>query len=180
VEHGRPVDLHSWPKLNSPRPPIGTMRISILAVGTRMQSWVDDGVAVYSQRLPRHIQLQVAEITPGQRGSRVPVVRAMEKEADQLMKRAAGADLTIALDEAGTLKSSADLATDMQGWLNDTPHVAFLIGGADGLTDRCKKESDRIWSLSKLTLPHGLVRVVLVEQLYRAWTILQGHPYHRI
>jgi 23S rRNA (pseudouridine1915-N3)-methyltransferase len=103
----------------------------------------------------------------------------MEKEAAQLMKRAEGADLTIALDEAGTLISSDELATEMKSWLNDTPHVALLIGGADGLTERCKNESDHVWSLSRLTLPHALVRVVLVEQLYRAWTILQGHPYHR-
>ncbi len=95
------------------------------------------------------------------------------------MKRAGAADLTIALDEAGTPKSSAELATEMQNWLNDTPHVALMIGGVDGLTERCKNESDHVWSLSKLTLPHALVRVVLVEQLYRAWTILQGHPYHR-
>jgi len=144
-----------------------------------MPSWVYDGVAAYSQRLPRHIRLEVIEIPPGQRASRGPVAPAMEKEAEQLMKRAETADLTIALDEAGTLKSSAELATEMQTWLNDTPHVAVLIGGADGLTQRCKSKADRLWSLSKLTLPHGLVRVVLVEQLYRAWTILQGHPYHR-
>ena len=144
-----------------------------------MPSWVYDGVAAYSQRLPRHIGLQVVEIPPGQRASRGPVALAMEKEAEQLMKRAETADLTIALDEAGTLKSSAELATEMQTWLNDTPHVAVLIGGADGLTERCKSKADRLWSLSKLTLPHGLVRVVIVEQLYRAWTILQGHPYHR-
>ncbi len=80
------------------------MRITILAVGTRMPSWVYDGVAAYSQRLPRHIQLQVTEIPPGQRASRGPVAPAMEKEAEQLMKRAGDADLTIALDEAGTLK----------------------------------------------------------------------------
>jgi 23S rRNA (pseudouridine1915-N3)-methyltransferase len=144
-----------------------------------MPSWVYDGVAAYSQRLPRHIGLQVVEIPPGRRASRGPVALAMEKEAEQLMKRAETADLTIALDEAGTLKSSAELATEMQTWLNDTPHVAVLIGGADGLTERCKSKADRLWSLSKLTLPHGLVRVVIVEQLYRAWTILQGHPYHR-
>ncbi len=144
-----------------------------------MPGWVNDGVAAYSQRLPRHIQLQVTEIAPGQRSSRGPVAQAMEKEAAQLMKRAEGADLTIALDEAGTLISSDKLATEMKSWLNDTPHVALLIGGADGLTERCKNESDHVWSLSRLTLPHALVRVVLVEQLYRAWTILQGHPYHR-
>jgi 23S rRNA (pseudouridine1915-N3)-methyltransferase len=155
------------------------MRITILAVGTRMQRWVYEGVEVYTKRLPRHIKVEVVEISPGQRAARGPVAAAMEKEAEQLLKRAAPADLTIALDEGGRQKSSTELATDMRGWLDDVGHVALLIGGADGLTERCRNQSDQIWSLSKLTLPHALVRVVLVEQLYRAWTILQGHPYHR-
>jgi 23S rRNA (pseudouridine1915-N3)-methyltransferase len=155
------------------------MRITIAAVGTRMPGWVRDGVDVYRRRLPRHIQLEVAEIPSGNRSSQGLSAPAMEKEAGQLLKRVATADLTIALDEGGKLKSSTELAAEMQAWLDHVPHVALLIGGPDGLTDACKREADGLWSLSRLTLPHGLVRVVLVEQLYRAWTILQGHPYHR-
>jgi 23S rRNA (pseudouridine1915-N3)-methyltransferase len=83
------------------------------------------------------------------------------------------------MDETGKAFNSLELAAELQEWLHHVPHVALLIGGPDGLTQGCKNKADRLWSLSKLTLPHGLVRVVLAEQLYRAWTILQGHPYHR-
>ena len=144
-----------------------------------MQPWVYDGVETYRKRLPRHIQLEVTEIPPGNRSSRGPVESAMAKEAEQLLKRSEPADRTIALHEAGKPRSSRELASELEDWLNSVPHLALLIGGPDGLTKACKHKADGLWSLSKLTLPHGLVRVVLVEQLYRAWTILQGHPYHR-
>jgi 23S rRNA (pseudouridine1915-N3)-methyltransferase len=121
----------------------------------------------------------VVEVPAGKRAARSNVSAAMEKEAKQLRKLAQPADLTIALDESGTMQSSVELAGEMEAWLQGTPHVAMLIGGPDGLTAECRAEADRLWSLSKLTLPHGLVRVVLAEQIYRAWTILQGHPYHR-
>ena len=144
-----------------------------------MQRWVYDGVEAYSKRMPAQIQMRVTEIQSGVRSARGAVEAAREKEAEKLLKKAAGADLTIALDESGKAFSSMELANEMRKWLNQVPHVAILIGGPDGLTDACKNKVDRLWSLSNLTLPHGLVRVVLAEQLYRAWTILQGHPYHR-
>jgi len=144
-----------------------------------MQRWVYDGVKAYSERMPAQIQMRVMEIQAGKRSARSNVGAAKEEEAGKLLKKAAGADLTIALDESGQAFSSMELANEMRDWLNRTPHVAILIGGPDGLTEACKSNVDRLWSLSKLTLPHGLVRVVLAEQLYRGWTILQGHPYHR-
>ena len=144
-----------------------------------MQRWVYDGVDEYSKRMPAQIQTQVIEIQAGTRRAQATVASAKQKEAEKLLKQSAGADLRIALDESGKAYSSAELANEMRDWMNHAPHVALLIGGADGLTDACKSEVDRLWSLSRLTLPHGLVRVVLAEQLYRAWTILQGHPYHR-
>lgn len=144
-----------------------------------MQRWVYDGVDAYIKRMPAQIQTQVVEIQAGTRNTRATVQAAKEKEAEKLLKKAVGADLTIALDESGKAYNSIELADEMQDWLGRVPHVAILIGGPDGLTDACKNKADRLWSLSHLTLPHGLVRVVLVEQLYRAWTILQGHPYHR-
>jgi len=118
-----------------------------------MQRWVYDGVEAYSKRMPAQIQMRVTEIQAGLRSARGAVEAARD--------------------------SSMELANEMRKWMNQVPHVAILIGGPDGLTDACKNKVDRLWSLSKLTLPHGLVRVVLAEQLYRAWTILQGHPYHR-
>lgn len=144
-----------------------------------MQRWVYDGVNAYSERMPAQIQMRVTEIQAGKRRARSNVVAAKEEEADKLLKKAASADLTIALDESGQAFSSMELANEMRHWLHRTPHVAILIGGPDGLTEACKSNVDRLWSLSNLTLPHGLVRVILAEQLYRGWTILQGHPYHR-
>lgn len=155
------------------------MRISILAVGTRLPQWIYDGVDAYAKRMPAHLRLRVKEIPAGARNARASADAAREKESERLLKEAAPADLIIAMDETGKALGSRELAAEMQQWLLDSPHVALLIGGPDGLTERCKNKADRLWSLSKLTLPHGLVRVMLVEQLYRAWTILQGHPYHR-
>ena len=155
------------------------MRISVLAVGTRMPNWVDDGVREYARRMPPQIQFSVDEISPGQRTGRGSVKAAREQEAAQLKKRMAACDLTIALDERGKQWTSTELATEMRGWLQDYPKVALLIGGPDGFSADVRDSVDRLWSLSPMTLPHGLVRVVLAEQIYRAWTIVDGHPYHR-
>ena len=145
-----------------------------------MPAWVASGVDTYRKRLPPQVKLELIEISPGQRSARGPVAAAVEKEAEQLLKRAGRADTIIALDERGAEWSSVELAEEMRGWQERASHVAFLIGGPDGLSDDgCRQHARLVWSLSRLTLPHGLVRVVLAEQLYRAWTILQGHPYHR-
>lgn len=155
------------------------MRITLLAVGTRMPGWVAGGVETYRKRMPPHIQVDVIEIPSGHRSARGSVAVARQKEATALRKHASRCDVVVALDETGQAWSSTTLAEQMRGWLDGGAHVALLIGGPDGLTDACRREAHAIWSLSRLTLPHGLVRVVLAEQLYRAWTILQGHPYHR-
>lgn len=155
------------------------MRIAVFAVGTRMPGWVAAGVDAYRKRLPRQINLEIVEISPGHRSGHGPVQAAMQKEQEQLLKRAGRADRVIALDESGVEWTSVQLADQMREWQQDAASVALLVGGPDGLTDTCRQRSDSVWSLSRLTLPHGLVRVVLAEQIYRAWTILQGHPYHR-
>lgn len=155
------------------------MRVTVFAVGTRMPAWVTGGVDEYARRMPRQAQFSVEEIVPGLRKGRGTAATAREQEADRLRKRAAGAAVTIALDERGRQWTSVQLAERLRGWLDTAPQVALLIGGADGLTDEIRDAADSVWSLSSLTLPHGLVRVVLAEQLYRAWTIIDGHPYHR-
>jgi 23S rRNA (pseudouridine1915-N3)-methyltransferase len=155
------------------------MQISVLAVGTRLPAWVNDGVKEYSRRMPRQIQFSLEEISPGHRSARGQIAAAREQEAVQLKKRATAADLRIALDEKGKPWTSTELADQLRDWLQHVPHVALMIGGPDGFTDEIRDEADRLWSLSNLTLPHGLVRVVLAEQIYRAWTIVDGHPYHR-
>ena len=155
------------------------MRLSILAVGTRMQPWVYDGFDNYAKRLPKQFQLRLEEIPAGQRTARADSAAAKDHEAEQLLRRSAKVPLRIALDERGEHWTTQDLARELQAWMATGANVAFLIGGPDGLSESCRQSADRVWSLSRLTLPHGLVRVVLAEQLYRAWTILQGHPYHR-
>jgi 23S rRNA (pseudouridine1915-N3)-methyltransferase len=155
------------------------MRIHVLAVGTRMPAWVDEGVDTYIRRLPRHIECQFREIPAAQRSAGSTVEKIKNKEADALLKAARDADYVVALDERGVSCSSTQLAGHLQDWLDNYSHVALLVGGADGLDERCRQAANQVWSLSALTLPHPLVRVILAEQLYRAWTLLQGHPYHR-
>jgi 23S rRNA (pseudouridine1915-N3)-methyltransferase len=155
------------------------MRLSVLAVGTRMPAWVNDGVKEYARRMPRQIQFAIEEIQAGQRTARGNVAAAREQEAKQLIKRSATANLRIVLDEKGKPWTSTALADQLRDWLLNAPQVVLMIGGPDGFTDEIRDRADRLWSLSPLTLPHGLVRVVLAEQLYRAWTIVDGHPYHR-
>lgn len=155
------------------------MQIAVVAVGTRMQGWVNDGFNTYKKRLPPHLSLKLIEIPPGRRTARGDNARAITDEAEQLLKASAGADIRIALDEHGREWSSEELAVALRAWQDRSADVALLIGGPDGLHDTCRDACERVWSLSALTFPHGLVRIVLAEQLYRAWTILQGHPYHR-
>jgi len=155
------------------------MRITMLAVGTRMPRWVDEGVDVYRRRLPPQIKLDIEEVPLGNRSGRGDVSVVQRKEADQLLKRAGRADRIVALDERGAEWTSVELGRRMNEWRSDAAHVALLIGGPDGLTEECRQRADDVWALSRLTLPHGLVRVVLAEQIYRAWTIIQRHPYHR-
>ena len=155
------------------------MRITTLAVGTRLPAWVNDGFSTYQKRMPREIMLELEEIPVASRSSATNPAQAVEKEGERLLRRLKGEQLMIILDEAGELWSSAELATRLQGWLQNQPRVALVIGGPDGLSAACKQRAELSWALSPLTLPHGLARIVVAEQLYRAWTMIQGHPYHR-
>ena len=155
------------------------MRITSLAIGTRLPGWTYDGFRVYQQRMPRDITLDLEEIPLVSRTSKNRSGPAVEKEGERLLRRLKQQNLMVALDEAGEPWTSADLAARVQEWLQRHPRIALVIGGPDGLSAACKQRADCSWSLSPLTLPHGLVRVLVAEQLYRAWTILQGHPYHR-
>ncbi len=155
------------------------MRINVLAIGTRTPDWVSAGVETYRKRLPKHIQLEFRSLPAETRNRSSAADRSRQIESDRLIKAIPAAAHTIALDEHGDAWSSTQLAKQMEHWMANSPQVALLIGGADGLSDSCKERADKLWSLSPLTLPHALVRVVLAEQLYRAWTLVQGHPYHR-
>jgi 23S rRNA (pseudouridine1915-N3)-methyltransferase len=155
------------------------VRIAILSVGHRMPSWIQEGFQEYARRMPPEIRVELIEIKPGERGAGRSVDSAKRAEGARLLAALpSGAEL-IALDERGTGISTQKLSDMLAGWMRDAVTPAFAVGGADGLADAVKERAARIVSVSALTLPHGLVRVVLAEQLYRAWSILARHPYHR-
>lgn len=154
----------------------------MLAVGHRMPAWIASGFDEYARRLPREMPLALIELKPEPRhdtpgGS--ATLRVLEKEAQRIEAALPKGAITVVLDEAGKAVSTRQLAQRMTQWRERGRDVAFVIGGADGTAARLKTGADWLWSLSPLTLPHGLVRIVLAEQLYRAASILDNHPYHR-
>ncbi len=155
------------------------MQINLIAVGTRMPAWVDDGYREYARRLPRECRLQLTEVPLGQRSKSQPVERAITEEGKRMLAAAAGDRHIVALDIKGHGWSTEDLADQLRDWMQGGRDVSLLVGGPDGLATDCLARAQQCWSLSPLTLPHPLVRVLLAEQLYRAWTLLSGHPYHR-
>tara|TARA_R110001592_G_scaffold295594_2_gene565661 strand:- start:9183 stop:9653 length:471 start_codon:yes stop_codon:yes gene_type:complete len=155
------------------------MRISIVAVGTKMPAWVSQAVEDYSRRLPRELNLQWREIPLARRVRDSKPEQLREREGEQILKAIPAADRAIALDVEGKRISTAQLAQQLESWQMSAANYSLMIGGPDGLSSACLGRADMRWSLSDLTLPHPLVRVLLTEQLYRAWTITVNHPYHR-
>ena len=154
------------------------MRLRLLAVGTRMPAWVEQGCADYAARMPRECRLELRALPLGKRSKQSDPARAMAEEARRLLAAAEGCT-RVCLDVQGRAVDTPGLARKLAGWMQGGRDVALLIGGPDGLAPECLEGADWRWSLSPLTLPHGLVRVLVAEQLYRAWTVLSGHPYHR-
>jgi 23S rRNA (pseudouridine1915-N3)-methyltransferase len=155
------------------------LKLLIVAVGHRMPAWVDAGYQEYAKRMPREAALKLVEVKAESRTEESAIDRITEAEARRLNAAIPRDALKVVLDERGRTFSTKDLASRFSDWQMEGRDVAFVIGGADGLSADIKRDADVMWSLSALTLPHGLVRVVLAEQLYRAWTILKNHPYHR-
>ncbi len=155
------------------------MQIRLLAVGSRVEDWVASGFESYRQRLPAQLRLELTEIPLGNRSGGGDSRAAVEQEGRRIQQKLRPADYVIALDERGRQWTSAELAQQLARWLAEERSIALLIGGPDGLSAACRASARCEWSLSPLTFPHGLVRVLVAEQLYRAWSILQGHPYHR-
>ena len=155
------------------------MRISVIAVGSKMPLWVEQGVAEYSKRLPAEIRFQVKEIALGKRGKNADLKRAIDGEGQQMLAAIGARDRVIALDVKGKPWDTDKLAVELADWQMQGDDVSLLVGGPDGLAAECLQRADQRWSLSALTLPHPLVRIVLAEQLYRAWSINNNHPYHR-
>jgi len=153
------------------------VKFIVVAVGHRMPAWVDSGFAEYAGRMPREARIELAALKPAPRGG--PVKRVLDAEGERISSALPADCVKVVLDERGTLFDTMALARRIARWRETGRDVAFIVGGADGLADSVKKSADFVWSLSPLTLPHGLARVVLAEQLYRAHSILHNHPYHR-
>ena len=155
------------------------MRLTVVAVGTRMPAWVEEGTGEYRKRLPRELALEFRELPLAQRGKGGQTARALALEAQAMRKAIPARDRIIALDVRGRGLSTGELARQLQNWQMSGDNYSLLIGGPDGIEPDLLQQAELRWSLSPLTLPHPLVRVILAEQLYRAWTINAGHPYHR-
>lgn len=152
------------------------MELRVVAVGTRMPPWVADGWKEYARRLPPHLQLNLRAV---ESANKLPPAAAKRSEGEHLLAALPGRAHAIALDGGGKPWSTEALAGRLEQWLEHGDPMAFLIGGAEGLDRPVLAQCRERWSLGPLTLPHMLVRVIVAEQLYRAWTVLQGHPYHR-
>jgi len=155
------------------------MKLRVLAVGRKMPAWVDTGFAEYARRMPRTMPVALIEVKPADRarGGTAAQWRAVEMQRIRAALPADGA--SVVLDERGELPTTADLARRLERWRREARDVAFIIGGVDGTARELQREADWLLALSRFTLPHGLARVLLAEQLYRAVSLLAGHPYHR-
>ena len=155
------------------------MHIRLLAVGERLAPWVNQGYQEYARRLPAECSLQLIEIPALRRGKGADLKRVMEQEGQRMLRAVPPRSALWALDQHGKQWTTLQLARQLEGWMRDGDDLTLLVGGPEGLAPECRKRARGLWSLSPLTLPHPLVRVVVAEQLYRAWTVLSGHPYHR-
>ena len=155
------------------------MHIRLVAVGDRQPTWVNDAFDNYAGRVPRLWKFRIDCVATARRSKNNKSQNAMAAEGEQILARIRSDEQVILLDERGTQLTSQLLASRLSDWQADGRDLCFVIGGPVGVADACRQRADFTWSLSKLTLPHGLVRVMFAEQLYRAWSLQTGHPYHR-
>lgn len=155
------------------------MKLQLVAVGTKMPAWVTTGFKEYQRRFPRDLTLELVEITAGKRGKNADIERILQREGEQMLAAISKSARVVTLDIPGHPWTTPQLASELERWQLDGRDVAILIGGPEGLAPACKAAAEQSWSLSTLTLPHPLVRVVAAESLYRAWSINNNHPYHR-
>jgi 23S rRNA (pseudouridine1915-N3)-methyltransferase len=155
------------------------LKLRIIAIGHKMPVWIETGYAEYARRMPADAQFELIEIKPEKRAAGSSTSRIQKNEADRITSALPDQAMLIALDERGRQFTTAELAEYLSRWMQDGVQPCFVIGGADGLDASLKARADLLFGLSRLTLPHGLARVMLAEQLYRAVSMLKGHPYHR-
>ena len=155
------------------------MQIYLIAIGQRMDAWVKQAYDEFAKRLPHECRLQLVEVPASKRTKNSDIQRITKEEGERLLAAIPSNTLVYALDSAGKQWSTEKLADQLGEWLADGRDVALLVGGPDGLSEQCKARAEFCLSLSKLTFPHPLVRIIIAEQVYRAWSILKAHPYHR-
>lgn len=155
------------------------MIISIVCIGKNMPAWVLTGCEEYQQRLPADYQLRFIEIPAEKRTKQADIKKIIEKEEEKILAAIPKQSYCIALDRIGKSIDTKMLAKGIQTWHDIGQDICFVVGGPEGLSETFLKQSKEIWSLSALTLPHPMVRVILAEQIFRAWSIIVNHPYHR-
>lgn len=155
------------------------MQIQLISVGNKMPRWVEQGYDEYAKRLPKECELVLKEIPAGKRGKNSDTRRIVKDEGDKMLAAISNRSHIVTLDIPGKTWTTPELSINLKNWLESGQNVALLVGGPEGLADAVKARAQQSWSLSKLTFPHPLVRVLVAEQIYRAWSILQNHPYHR-
>jgi 23S rRNA (pseudouridine1915-N3)-methyltransferase len=159
------------------------LKLHILSIGHKPPAWVVAGFEDYARRMPREARIELAEIKPAPRSRQTPsaasISRILGVEKSRLLAAMPPGCVRIALDERGKQLATADLARKLAVWMQGGRDVSFLIGSADGLDQELKTNADLVLALSAMTLPHAMVRVLLAEQLYRAMSMIQNHPYHR-
>ena len=155
------------------------MKLLLVTVGHKMPDWITAGFNEFAKRMPRESKIELLEIKPEPRTTGKSIPQIMDAEAQRIVAALPQNCLRIALDERGTAWTTRQLADRLQQWMGEGRDVAFIIGGADGLHESVKNGAQQLLALSAMTLPHGMVRVLLAEQLYRAHSLLHNHPYHR-
>lgn len=155
------------------------MKLIIASVGHKMPDWITAGYNEYAKRMPREAQISLLEIKPEPRTTGKTTMQIMESEAQRVFAALPQNCLRIALDEHGIQSTTKQFAAQMRDWMREGRDVAFIIGGADGLHESVKRAAQHLLALSALTLPHAVVRIILAEQLYRAYSLMRNHPYHR-
>ena len=144
-----------------------------------MPRWVEQGIEDYAKRMRSSCPIQVCEITPVKRGTGINTEECLAKEAKKLLEKLPRNSHVVMLDASGQQWTTLDFAACIKRWMAAGRDVSFLVGGSDGLAQQCQEQADEVWSFSKLTFPHAVMRLLLVEQLYRAWSVINRLPYHR-
>lgn len=155
------------------------MRLRLIAVGQKMPDWVSTGYQNYAKRFPGDCQLELIEVAAGKRGKNADIARILKQEGEAMLAAVGKGDRIVTLEVTGKAWTTPQLASRLEFWFMDGRDISLLVGGPEGLAPECIAAAEERWSLSPLTLPHPMVRVIIAESLYRAWSVTANHPYHR-